>query len=266
MMVQDRFSKKTAVVTGGGSGIGRQIAKELCAEGAAVQILGRNLAKLHKATRDIQREIESELNREPRNAVLFHQCDVQDPERVAKTFHLIREECGNVACLVNNAAINPSRNDIVHTEYADWQQTLNVNLTGAFNCSQAAVLQMQEEGQGSIVNVASVGGLNPFRERTSYNSSKFGLIGLTQSMALDLADKNIRVNAVCPGYVRTELTEPLFEKMGNERFEKLVSSHALKRLGRPTEVSRAVLFLLSDEASFITGIAMPVDGGYLLKG
>jgi len=85
-------------------------------------------------------------------------------------------------------------------------------------------------------------------------------------MALDYADRNIRVNAICPGYIKTELTKPLFERMDKERFEKLVNSHAMKRLGRPEEISHAALFLLSEEASFITGIAMPVDGGYLLKG
>ena len=96
--------------------------------------------------------------------------------------------------------------------------------------------------------------------------SKFGLIGLTESLSLDYAMQNIRVNAVCPGYVCTELTAPLFEKMGKENFEALVKAHAMNRLGRPEEISRAVLFLLSEEASFITGVALPVDGGYLLKG
>lgn len=108
--------------------------------------------------------------------------------------------------------------------------------------------------------------MNALTTRTSYNASKFGLIGLTESMAIDYAAKNIRMNAVCPGYVKTELTAPLFEKMGKEMFEALVNAHAMKRLGRPDEISRAILFLLSEEASFITGVALPVDGGYLLKG
>ena len=92
---------------------------------------------------------------------------------------------------------------------------------------------MLSAGKGSIVNISSVAGLNPFRARTSYNASKFGLIGLTESMALDYADKSIRINAICPGYVKTELTTPLFERMGKERFEQLVNSHAMKRLGQP---------------------------------
>jgi len=185
---------------------------------------------------------------------------------VRAVFGSIKKSWGGIYGLVNSAAINPSRNDIVHTDYRDWIATLDVNLTGSFNCCQAAVMQMLEAGGGSIVSISSVGGLNPFRTRTSYNASKFGLIGLTQSLALDYADKNIRVNAVCPGYIRTELTAPLFEKMGKEKFEQLVNAHAMRRLGRPEEISRAVLFLLSEEASFITGVALPVDGGYLLKG
>jgi NAD(P)-dependent dehydrogenase (short-subunit alcohol dehydrogenase family) len=261
-----RFSGKVVVVTGGGSGIGQQIAKDLYAEGAIVHIVGRNKEKLERAGAQIEHEIKNTIEGSSGHRIFCHQCDVSDPGSVREVFRLIKEEWGNVACLVNNAAINPSRNDILHTDYKDWQETLNVNLSGAFNCSQAAAQQMLEVGLGSIVNIASVGGLNPFRARTSYNSSKFGLIGLTESMALDYADKNIRVNAVCPGYVKTELTRPLFEKMGRKKFEQLVSAHAMRRLGRPEEVSRAVLFLLSEEASFITGIAMPVDGGYLLKG
>ncbi|VVB69250.1 L-rhamnose 1-dehydrogenase (NADP(+)) [uncultured archaeon] len=261
-----RFSGKVAVVTGGGSGLGQQIAKDLCLEGAIVHILGRNRERLERSGREIEHETWPKKEGYGGQRIFCHQCDVSDLGRVQEVFRLIHEECGNVACLVNNAAVNPSRNDILHTDSKDWIQTLMVNLGGAFNCSQAAARQMLEAGSGSIVNIASVGGLNPFRTRTSYNSSKFGLIGLTESMALDYADKNIRVNAVCPGYMRTDFTIPLFEKMGQEKFEELVNAHAMRRLGRPEEIARAVLFLLSEEASFITGIAMPVDGGYLLKG
>jgi NAD(P)-dependent dehydrogenase (short-subunit alcohol dehydrogenase family) len=264
--LSNRFSGKVAVVTGGGSGMGLQIAKDLHWEGAMIHILGRNRERLERAGKEIELEFKATKEGRSDQGIFCHQCDVSDLGRVQEVFCLIQEECGNITCLVNNAAVNPSRNDILHTDYKDWMQTLKVNLGGAFNCSQAAVQQMLEAGSGSIVNISSVGGLNPFRARTSYNSSKFGLIGLTESMALDYADKNIRVNAVCPGYMRTDFTIPLFEKMGPEKFEQLVNAHAMRRLGKPEEIARAVLFLLSEEASFITGIAMPVDGGYLLKG
>ncbi len=252
-----RFSDKAIAVTGSGTGIGFQIASDLHAEGASIHILGRRKDRLEAAMEMIS----------PDGSRIFaHQCDVSDYKMVLETFRQIKDISGNLYGLVNNAAINPSRNDISHTDYGDWAKTLNVNLTGAFNCSKTAIEQMLDAGEGSIVNISSVGGISPFRTRTSYNASKFGLIGLTESMALDYADKNIRINAVCPGYIMTELTVPLFEMMGKERFEKLVNAHAMRRLGRPEEISHAVLFLLSEEASFITGIAMPVDGGYLLKG
>ncbi len=251
-----RFDGKTIVVTGGGSGIGLQTAKDLHAEGAYVHILGRNREKLARAKMALG----------DGTRAFVHQCDVSLEATVEETFKSIEDLSGKVYGLVNNAAINPSRNDILHTQVMDWRDTLEVNLTGAFNCCKAAASQMLDLGKGSIVNISSVGGLNVFRMRTSYNVSKFGLVGLTESMAIDYAEKNIRVNAVCPGYVMTELTAPLFKKMGKKKFEGLVRAHAMRRLGRPEEISRAILFLLSEEASFITGVALPVDGGYLLKG
>jgi len=256
LRASDRFDGKTIVVTGGGTGIGLQTAKDLHAEGAFVHILGRNAEKLARAREALGGGARA----------FVHQCDVSEEAIVEETFRAIEDASGKVYGLVNNAAINPSRNDVLHTQAKDWRDTLEVNLTGAFNCSKAAARQMLELGKGSIVNISSVGGLNAFRTRTSYNVSKFGLIGLTESMAIDYAEMNIRVNAICPGYVRTELTAPLFEKMGREKFEALVSAHAMRRLGRPEEISKAVLFLLSEEASFITGVALPVDGGYHLKG
>ncbi len=257
-----RFIGKTVVVTGGGIGIGKRIAKDLYDEGAFVHILGRRPEKLLEA----RQEAFSASTVADDGRFFCHEGDVSDDRRVGEVFDRIRDSTGTAYGLVNNAAINPSRNRIAETDLDDWRATLEVNLTGAFNCSKAAVGQMLEGGGGSIVNISSVGGLKAFRTRTSYNASKFGMIGLTESLALDYARENIRVNAVCPGYVATELTAPLFEKMGEERFEALVGAHAMGRLGRPEEISRAVLFLLSEEASFITGVALPVDGGYLLKG
>ena len=257
-----RFTSKTVVVTGGGTGIGKRIALDLHAEGAYVHILGRRGERLLEA----KREASSRSAPSDGERFFCHECDVSDHHRVDEVFDSIRDLTGLASGLVTCAAINPSRKGITETALDDWRMTLEVNLTGVFNCCKAAVLQMLAGGGGSIVNISSVGGLKAFRTRTSYNASKFGVVGLTESIALDYAREKIRANAVSPGYVATELTAPLFEKMGVERFGALVGAHAMGRLGRPEEISRAVLFLLSEEASFITGVALPVDGGYLLKG
>ncbi len=258
MNAQGFFAGKAVAVTGGGSGIGFQIVKHLYDAGASVHILDVNKEKLEAAKENLASGDNSRL--------FCHQCDISQYEEVIDVFRNIKKISGNVFGLVNNAGINPSRNDISNTEFKDWEKTLDVNLTGAFNCAKAAIEQMLDSGKGSIVNIASVGGLNPFRVRTSYNASKFGLVGLSQSLAIDYADKNIRVNAICPGYVRTELTSLFFDKMEKVKYEKLVNDHAMRRLGKPEEIAKAVLFLLSEDASFITGVTLPVDGGYLLKG
>jgi NAD(P)-dependent dehydrogenase (short-subunit alcohol dehydrogenase family) len=258
MINHGSFADKVVAVTGGGSGIGFQIVKHLYDAGAAVHIIDVNKEKLEAAKAKI---ISGDDSR-----IFCHQCDISQYEDVAKVFRNIKKISGNVYGLVNNAGINPSRNDISNTAIEDWMKTLDVNLTGAFNCAKAAIEQMLDAGKGSIVNIASVGGLNPFRVRTSYNVSKFGLVGLSHSLAIDYADRGIRINAVCPGYVRTELTSLFFDKMEKTKYEKLVNDHAMKRLGKPEEIAKAVLFLLSEDASFITGVALPVDGGYLLKG
>lgn len=289
-----RFTGKTVVVTGGGTGIGKRIAIDLYGEGAYVHILGRRAGKLLEARREATGSTDTSDHSAPLASSAYcapsassyscssfassypapsdgerffcHEADVSDHHRVEEVFDSIRDLTGPAYGLVTSAAINPSRNRITQTEIDDWRETLEVNLTGVFNCCKAAVSHMLARGGGSIVNISSVGGLKAFATRTSYNASKFGVVGLTESIALDYARENIRANAVCPGYVATELTAPLFEKMGEEGFGALVGAHAMGRLGRPEEISRAVLFLLSEEASFITGVALPVDGGYLLKG
>jgi len=258
MNSQYSFSSKVVAVTGGGSGIGFQIVKHLYDAGATVHIIDVNNEKLETA--------KSKIISGNNSRIFCHQCDISQYEAVVGVFRNIKKISSNVYGLVNNAGINPSRNDISNTQFQDWQKTLDVNLTGAFNCAKAAIGQMLDAGKGSIVNIASVGGVNPFRVRTSYNASKFGLVGLSQSLAIDYADRGIRVNTVCPGYVRTELTSLFFDKMEKEKYEKLVNDHAMKRLGKPEEIAKAVLFLLSEDASFITGAVLPVDGGYLLKG
>lgn len=159
-----------------------------------------------------------------------------------EVFDAIKNISGNVYGLVNNAAINPSRKPILETDVKDWQATLDTNLGGPFYCSRAAIKQMLELGQGSIVNISSVAGIKAFKNRASYDASKAGLLGLTESIAQDYADNNIRANAICPGYVRTKLTESFFESMDKERYQQLVNAHAMRRLGTPQEILKQLYF------------------------
>lgn len=250
-----RFDGKRIVVTGAGSGIGYQIAKDLFEEGAYVHILGRREDRLVVAKECITRGENSDR-------ITVHGCDVSDESQVKLTFQAIRRD-GLIHGLVNNAGI-PSRYKAADLPLEYWNKTLATNLTGAFLCSREALIQMLEQGEGSIVNISSVGGLKAFDNRTAYNASKSGLIGLTESMARDYATRSIRVNAVCPGYVRTEMTAKWFDSMKPEDLERLVGAHAMKRIGIPEEISKPVLFLLSDDACWITGVSLPVDGGYML--
>lgn len=249
-----RFQGRVVVVTGAGSGIGRQIAADLHAEGATVCLLGRRADMLEDTRRTLA------ASGDQRTIHTFA-CDVSSPAMTADVFARLKQQGDLVSALVNSAGVNPSRNTVTDTSEDDWNHTLAVNLTGAFNCSKAAIPHMRESGGGSIVNIASIAGILALRKRASYMASKWGLVGLSKSMAVDYAPENIRVNTVCPGYVETPLTRPFLERLTKDEYSDLVATHALRRLGTPGDVSAAVLFLLSDQASWITGVDLPVDGG-----
>jgi len=253
-----KFKNKTIVVTGGGSGIGMQIAEDLFKEGANICILGRNQKKLEQTRETILQEVKGT------GSFLVHACDVASPGQTAEIFDAIQKEGLQITGLVNNAGINPSRNAILNTTFEDWQKTIDVNLTGAFNCTKEAVRRMVENGGGSIVNVASIAGITALPERAAYMPSKWGLVGLTQSVALDYASKNIRVNCVCPGYVETPLVDKFLSGLSPEKKREFIHAHALRRLGTTSDISKAVLFLLLDNSSWITGVTLPVDGGYCI--
>ena len=249
-----RFKDQTIIVTGGGSGIGAQVVRDLYVEGATVAFLGRSEDKLQKLIAELEAKGDGRL--------LPYSCDVSSEKEVHQVFEDLKKKGKPVTGLVNNAAVNPSRNTITNTSAADWEKTLQVNLTGAFHCTKEAVTQMLEGNGGSIVNISSIAGITALRERSAYCASKFGLVGLTESTALDYASQDIRVNCICPGYVKTPLVEKFFKGLSSVKAEELIQAHPMKRLGTPSDISNAVLFLLSDEATWITGAVLPVDGGY----
>ena len=221
---------RVAVVTGAAGGLGAAVADRLAADGAAVERI----------------DLEGDGRR----------LDVRDPNAVAAAFG----EIGRVDVLVNCAGIREIV-PVLELSAEEWQRVIDVNLGGTFHCSQAAARTMVAAGGGSIVNVASTSALAADPSRTAYCASKAGILGLTRAMALDLGPYGIRVNAVCPGLVRTPLTEPYF---ADRAFvDGLADVSPLGRAADPAEIADVVAFLAGDGARHVTGVALPVDGGFL---
>jgi len=245
-----RLEGKVALVTGAASGIGAACAARFTDEGA--RVVGMDLAE----TGD-----EAWTHAAGAGAVLLggNVCD-EDAVRHAVTTAV--ERFGGLDVVVNAAGI--AGGGPVHMlSLDDWRRVIDVNLTGTFLVCKHAAAHMLERGGGSIVNVASVEGLEGSEGGSAYNASKGGVVLLTKAMAMDYGRRNIRVNAVCPGFVDTPLLRHVFDDMGLDEYKaKVAYAHQLGRLGRADEIAAAALFLASDDASFVTGHAMPVDGGY----
>ena len=241
-----RLKGKVAIVTGGAAGIGRATAALFTREGARVTI------------GDIDRPRGEATAAEITAAggdCLFVHCDVA---QAADTENLIRTTVaarGRLDILINNAALLSGFGNVVDCSLEDWNRSIGIGLTGMFLCSKYAVPAMSEGG--SVINLASVGGVLPFPDQAPYITIKAGVIQLTRSMAIDFGRRGIRVNAIAPGAIDTQ---PVTEE--HLRFQ--IARSVLGRKGRPEEVAQAALFLCSDEAAFITGVCLPVDGGYLL--
>ena len=245
------FSNKTIVVTGGSSGIGKKITEEILAEKGRVFVLSKNEKKI------------TTLNKKyiSNKKFLGIQCDISDENDVKDAFNFIYKKTNHIYGLVNNAGINPSRNDILNTTSTDWEDTINTNLKGAFLCSRQAIKSMKKHSQGSIVNISSVAAFG-MQKRIAYSSSKAGIIGFTKSLARDYASKNIRVNCICPGYVPTDLVKIYLSKLSAKEKKDLYDRHPMGKLGSTEDIAFAVSFLLSKKAKWITGIVLNVDGGY----
>jgi len=246
-----------AVVTGGGSGIGAAVARELAQRGARVTLMGRDLAKL-QAQRD-------RLAAQGRLAV--ERCDVADEASVKTAFERAQSNLGVLDILVNNAG-QAQTAPFVKTRLAEWQQMLQVNLTGTFLCTQQVVAGMAERGFGRIINVASTASLKGYAYVAAYCAAKHGVLGLTRALALEMAKKGVTVNAVCPGYTETEIVEQavanIVAKTGRSAEaarQQLAAGNPQGRLVQPEEVAHTVAWLASRGASAITGQAIAVCGG-----
>lgn len=244
---------KVALVTGAGRGIGRAIALGLARAGARVAVNDINPDTAERTAREI---------RDSGGEAVAFAADVANKLAVHTMINGCLERWGRLDILVNNAGVEPKASILILDEY-DWDRTLAVNLKGAFLCSQFAGRAMREQGGGVIVNIASIGGHKiPLKDRAAYCASKAGLVGFTRECAREFAAYGIRVNAVCPGVIETEMTAQL--RQAPEQMRKWLEDIPQGRLGTPEDVVGLVLFLCSEAAAYITGQAIHVDGGKVM--
>ena len=244
-----RLKDRVAIVTGAGMGIGRAIAETFAREGARVVVADLN----EEAGRETVERVEA-----GGGLAVFVRTDVARDEDARRMVDLALSTYGRLDVLVNSAGVY-ARGDVVDTSLETWGHVLAVNLTGVFLCCKAAIPALRRAGGGAIVNISSsVGWEYAAPGIAAYAASKFGVTGLTKAMACDHLSEGIRVNCICPGPTDTPL---LRASRPPDQFQAFVEAQPIGRLGDPGEIAAAALFLASDESSFVTGVAMPVDGG-----
>jgi NAD(P)-dependent dehydrogenase (short-subunit alcohol dehydrogenase family) len=248
-----RLKGKAAIVTGGGSGIGRAIALAFGRQGAKVAVIGRRQNALDQVVEELK---------QTGCEALAMTCDVSKDADAKAVVSAAEDKFGTINALVNNAGIL-SVSTIETVSEEDWDRLMATNLKGPFLMSRAALPSMRRAGGGSIVNVASVLGLVAMKQRAAYCASKGGVTLLTKAMALDHAHENIRVNCICPSIVETELVQGLFAETdeGRKLREARIDTLPLGRFGKPQDIAELATFLVSDESSWMTGTAIPIDGG-----
>jgi NAD(P)-dependent dehydrogenase (short-subunit alcohol dehydrogenase family) len=246
-----------AIVTGGGRGIGHAIARRLADDGASVAICQRSLSSAEAAAREV---------RDGGGEACGLAVDVRDEASVQALVDASLKEFGRIDILCNNAGTGVARS-VMDTTVADFEDVLHTNLLGPVLCAKHAVPHMPAASGASVVNIGSVAGLVGLTENATYCASKGAVVTLTKQMALDLAPRGIRVNCVCPGFVETEQMRAFLASRPDpaEAEAGAIALHPLGRIGRPQDVAGAVAFLVSDDASFVTGATLPVDGGYLAQ-
>ena len=239
----NRFDEKSVIVTGGSSGIGKAIVDRFLEEGADVAVL------------DIQDEKRDEIEEKGGKYI---SCDVSDWQNVKNAVEEVVKDFGRLDVMVNNAGIG-SVSGIREMDKDEWNKTIQVDLNGVMHGTKAAIPYL-ENTEGTVINIASIYGLVGDVGSTAYNAAKGGVVNFTRSVADDTAEENVRVNSVCPGFVDTPMTEKVLE---DEEFkEHVMTQTPMKRVAQPEEIAGVVTFLASEDASYITGVNLPVDGGW----
>ena len=243
---------RVAIVTGASRGIGRAIAEIFAREGARVVICGRKQETLDQVAKELGAGIKPIA------------CHVGRPEQIESLVASTAREFGPVDILVNNAATNISFGSCLEIDEAQFDKMIDVNLKSVFRLTKAIAPGMCERGRGSIINIASIAGLRPQRYSLLYSMTKAALIMMTQSYALELGPKGVRVNAIAPGLIQTTLSEYYWKQEAKQK--EIVDRQPIQRIGQPRDVAELALLLASDRGSYITGQTLAVDGGFLLPG
>lgn len=247
------LSDKVAIVTGGTRGIGRSLVLAICREGADCAFTYAS----HQTDADtLVKEVEDMGKR-----ALPFQLDVRDFEGTKVFVGKVKEKFGRLDILVNNAGITKDRS-LMAMDREDWTSVIDTDLTGVFNATKACIITFLKQKSGDILNISSVSGIHPLPGQVNYSAAKAGVIGFTKSLAKEVAPYNVRVNAVAPGFIDTDMTGKLNENYRSKVIERI----PLARFGRPEEVARVALFLLSKRSRYITGEVIQIDGGLGLSG
>lgn len=245
-----RLKDKVAIITGGGNGIGKETVLTFSKEGATVIIADYN----EQAGNETLEQLKSNGGKG-----MFIKVDVSDYDSVKKMVEEVIEQFKRIDILINNAGITQDALLKKMTPEA-WQKVVDINLTGVFNCTQAVIDKMLEQGQGKIINTSSVSGVYGNVGQTNYAAAKAGVVGMTKSWAKELGPKGINVNAVAPGFIETSLIQTIPEHI----IERIKQQIPLKRLGKPQDIARAYLYLASEDGDYINGTVLHVDGGIVM--
>jgi NAD(P)-dependent dehydrogenase (short-subunit alcohol dehydrogenase family) len=251
-----KLENKTVFITGGLSGIGKACAIAAAKEGANIIVADLKSDITNKTMEEIRRE---------NSRVLFIECDVSVYKQVESAVQQVIDIFSTIDVALNNAGIGGKANKVGDMSEETWLKVINVNLNGVFNCMKHELTQMAKQKRGVIINMSSILGKVGFASSSHYVAAKHGIIGLTQSAALEYATEGIRINVICPGFIATPLLSNAGIIEDSDLQKYIIGLHPMKRLGKSEEIASGFIFLASDDSSFMTGTTLEIDGGFLAQ-